>query len=234
MTTQGTNKNHKYLVAKLLAAGIGMFVFAIFLMPPLYDVFCEVTGLNGKTDGLYTGARSAVDSERTIKVQFIAKNNESMPWQFEPMQTEVRVHPGEETQISYFAKNVTGKYMVAQAIPSLVPFEATNYFHKTECFCFSNQPLDSGNQAELVLRFIVDSDLPKHINTLTLAYTLFDITQYSDQSAAVSVDGAQLTIFKLPVIKMLQGHPLETFTVLSQTNIWDNLDLRSPMPLNKG
>ena len=66
--------------------------------------------------------------------------------------------------------------MVGQAVPSLVPFKATNYFHKTECFCFNQQPLAAGESAELGLSFIVDRELPRQVNTITLSYTLFDIT----------------------------------------------------------
>ncbi len=187
MSVQEANRKTVKLVAKLFCTGVAMFVFAVFLMPPLYDVFCEVTGLNGKTDGLYQGAQQIVDEKRWIKVQFIANNNESMPWQFKPMQSQVRVHPGQEMQIAYYAKNTTQHDMVSQAVPSLVPFGATDYFHKTECFCFTHQPLPAGEEAELVLRFIVDKDLPKHINTLTLAYTLFDITDNSAKPKANEV-----------------------------------------------
>lgn len=162
-----------------------MFVFAIFIMPPIYDVFCELTGLNGKTDGRYTAGPTAVNEQRVVKVQFIAKNNETMPWHFKPATTEVQVHPGEPTLISYYAKNPTSKPMVGQAIPSLVPFAATNYFHKTECFCFNSQPLAAGEEAELVLQFIVDPEIPEHINTLTLAYTVFDVTDTVGEEIAV-------------------------------------------------
>ncbi len=91
------------------------------------------------------------------------------------------VHPGEQKRIDYLARNPTDKAMVGQAIPSLVPFKATNYFHKTECFCFEQQPLEAGASAELPMFFIVDRDIPKHINTITLSYTLFDVTdRFSD------------------------------------------------------
>ena len=179
------------LVAKLLATGVGMFVFAVFVMPPIYDVFCDITGLNGKTEGRYSATESTpVDEKRTVKVQFIAKNNETMPWQFKPVQTEIRVHPGEPTLVSYYAKNPTQFDMVGQAIPSLVPFAATNYFHKTECFCFNSQPLAAGEEAELALQFIVDPELPEYITTLTLAYTVFDITDVNQvqKSAGVTVN----------------------------------------------
>lgn len=182
------NKNIGKLVTRLLVTGVGMFAFAVFVMPPIYDVFCEITGLNGKTNGRYvTDGPTTVDEQRLVKVQFIAKNNESMPWQFKPTTTEIRVHPGEPTLISYYAKNPTGRAMVGQAIPSLVPFAATNYFHKTECFCFNSQALAAGEEAELALQFIVDPDIPEHIHTLTLAYTVFDITDSAQQQKEVTV-----------------------------------------------
>jgi len=164
------------LSAKLGVTVVGMFVFAIWIMPPLYDAFCEVTGLNGKTGGRYVATDSGIDTSRTIKVQFVSTNNEGMPWEFKPAVRTVTVHPGEQKRIDYLARNPTDKAMVGQAIPSLVPFKATNYFHKTECFCFEQQPLEAGASAELPMFFIVDRDIPKHINTITLSYTLFDVT----------------------------------------------------------
>lgn len=172
------------LCAKLGATVVLMFIFAVFIMPPLYDLFCDVTGLNGKTKGQFTGDANelGIDTSRIIKVQFIANNNENMPWDFHPVVKTVKVHPGEATVINYFARNTTSRDMVAQAVPSLVPFKAANYFHKTECFCFNQQPLAAGESTELGLSFIVDIDIPKQVNTITLSYTLFDITQKNNQA----------------------------------------------------
>lgn len=164
------------LSTKLGVGAVGMFVFAIWVLPPLYDAFCEVTGLNGKTGGRYEATDSGIDTSRTIKVQFVSTNNEGMPWEFKPAVRSVTVHPGEQKRIDYLASNPTERDMVGQAIPSLVPFKATGYFHKTECFCFEQQPLKGGESAELPMFFIVDRDIPKHINTITLSYTLFDVT----------------------------------------------------------
>lgn len=164
------------LTLKLGVAAVGMFVFAIWIMPPLYDAFCEVTGLNGKTGDRYTATDSGVDESREIKVQFVATNNEGMPWEFQPATRTVTVHPGEQTHINYHARNPTERDMVGQAIPSLVPFKASNYFHKTECFCFEQQPLTAGGSAELPMFFIIDRDIPRNIHTITLSYTLFDVT----------------------------------------------------------
>jgi len=176
------------LCAKLGITVVMMFVFAIFIMPPLYDLFCDVTGLNGKTGGPFASEKVnelGIDTSRTIKVQFLATNNENMPWEFRPHIQSVTVHPGEPTVINYFAENNTKMDMVAQAIPSVVPFKAANYFHKTECFCFNQQPLEAGKSADLGLSFIVDVDIPKHIKTITLSYTLFDITEEKEAKLAL-------------------------------------------------
>ncbi|MBX2807370.1 MAG: cytochrome c oxidase assembly protein [Cellvibrionaceae bacterium] len=170
------------LSIKLTLAAVLMFVFALFIMPPLYNLFCDITGLNGKTGGPFAGSVQGqdtlgVDRSRQINIQFIAHNNASMPWEFEPVVKTLAVHPGEMAEVHYLAHNPTGQAMVAQAVPSVVPYKAANYFHKTECFCFEQQPLAAGEQAQLGLSFMVDIDIPKQVHTITLSYTLFDITE---------------------------------------------------------
>lgn len=164
------------LAIKLIAVVGFMFVFAIFIMPPLYDVFCEVTGLNGKTGDRYEAVEAKVDTSREVKVIFVATNNEGMPWQFGPEVKSVTVHPGEQTRVNFLAKNPTDRDMIGQAIPSLIPYKAASYFHKTECFCFNQQALLAGEEAVLPMYFIVDQELPKYIKTITLSYTIFDVT----------------------------------------------------------
>lgn len=172
----------KKTLVKLLLSAAGMFLFAVFVMPPLYDVFCEVTGIGGKTAGPYQVTDAGVDTSRTVTVQFVATNNGAMPWDFSPKVHEVTVHPGEPTEVAFYAKNRTSRDMVAQAIPSLSPFNAAEYFHKTECFCFNQQPLEAGKEADMPLVFIVDRDLPNAVKTITLSYTLFDVTGRSINS----------------------------------------------------
>lgn len=171
--------NHKRTVLKSLLAVVGMFGFG-FAMVPLYDVFCDITGLNGKTGGRYeqTAAESMeVDQSRVVRVQFTTSNNENMPWEFRPMVHEIKVNPGELTEVNFFAKNTTGNTMVAQAVPSLSPSRGTDYFHKTECFCFNQQALKSNEEILMPMRFVVDPALPKDVPVLTLSYTLFDTTE---------------------------------------------------------
>jgi len=177
-----TSPIRKTLV-KLLFGAAGMFLFAVFVLPPLYDVFCDITGIGGKTAGRYQVTDAGVDTTRTVKVQFIATNNGAMPWDFAPKVHEVTVHPGESTEVAFYAKNRTSRDMVAQAIPNVTPFNAAEYFHKTECFCFNQQPLQAGMEANMPLVFIVDRDLPKSVRTITLSYTLFDVTGQSTNNS---------------------------------------------------
>jgi len=174
------------LVVKLLGGAVAMFFFAIFVLPPIYDVFCDITGLGGKTGGKYVAEESVVDESRTIRVQFVVTNNGDMPWEFKPMVHEVQVHPGQAVPIKFLARNTTDRDMVAQAIPSVSPINAARYFLKTECFCFNQQPLAAGEDAELPVVFIVDRDLPSAVHTITLSYTLFDITGRSEAPLAAS------------------------------------------------
>ena len=147
-------------------------------MVPLYDLFCEVTGLNGKTGGPYVfdEAQGQPDLSRSVKVNFITNTNEGMVWKFWPGSGSVKVHPGEANTVSFFVKNHTRYVMAGKAIPSVVPGAAAQYFHKTECFCFEQQILQPGEQMEMPMRFIVDRDLPKNIQSINLSYALFYVT----------------------------------------------------------
>lgn len=162
------------LVRRLVFVVIAMFGFG-FLLVPIYDVMCQAFGINGKTAAAYTGVQSA-DEARAVRVQFLATNAAGMQWQFGPQADQISVHPGATQEIRFVAYNPTDKPMTAQAIPSVSPSRAAAYFHKTECFCFTQQVLQPGERIEMPVRFIVDRDLPADVHHLTLAYTLFDIT----------------------------------------------------------
>lgn len=165
------------LTVKLVMASVAMFVFVFVVMVPLYDVLCDALGINGKTSGRsYVAEKIEVDTTREITVQFVTINNSGMPWIFEPSDVITTVNPGAMNDITFYAKNTTNKNMSAQAIPSVSPARASTYFHKTECFCFDKQDLTANTETHMPLRYIVDQNLPKDIQTITLSYTIFDIT----------------------------------------------------------
>ncbi|WP_299797753.1 cytochrome c oxidase assembly protein [uncultured Shewanella sp.] len=175
MTGNQVNANRK-LIGWLIAAAIGMFGFG-FALVPLYDVLCEQLGINGKTQSTASSYEAkTIDRDRTVTVEFMAQIQSDLPWEFKPEVTRMRVHPGELVRTNFKARNLSMNDLVGQAIPSVSPGQGAAYFNKTECFCFNQQRLTAKASAELPLIFYVDPDLPKSITTLTLSYTLYNIT----------------------------------------------------------
>ena len=165
------------IIVKLLATVFGMFGFG-FALVPLYDVICDITGLNGKTRAQYTAKEPLpVDEDRLVTIQFITNNNAGMHWEFRPMVRSLTVTPGKLNATEFYVHNPADSTITAQAVPSVTPSRAARYLHKTECFCFEQQQLRSGESLAMPLRFIIDSNLPGDIDTLTLSYTLYDITE---------------------------------------------------------
>ena len=171
--------------AKLVVMALCMFAFVFVVMVPLYNVLCDALGINGKTSSqAYTAVQAGVDESREITIQFIATNNEGMPWEFGPDDRIMKVNPGASNATVFHARNPLPEAMVAQAIPSVSPSRAAEYFHKTECFCFNQQPLAGESAAEMPLQFIIDRELPRDIRTITLSYTLFDVTAMAGDKVA--------------------------------------------------
>lgn len=168
-------KKNKKLLIFLTLFTLGMFGFG-YLMVPLYNVLCSSLGINGKTGGKTALSTGNVDESRTIMIQFMSVRNSQIPWVFRPKQRTVRIHPGENKRISYYAENTTNKTMVVQAIPSVSPGQAAKYLKKTECFCFTRQRMKAHVGMDWPILFHIEKDLPKNIHTITLAYTLFDLT----------------------------------------------------------
>ncbi len=179
-STEQVSKQVKTGTTKLVFTVIAMFGFG-FALVPLYDVFCDITGLNGKTATEATTYKADhIDKSRLITVQFISRTAQGAAWQFKPEMNSIQVHPGEMKFVKFYAKNESGQHAIGQAIPSVSPGIAANYFQKIECFCFNQQPLKASEDVWMPLQFYVDPELPEDINELTLSYTLFDVTASKD------------------------------------------------------
>lgn len=168
---------HHSTVKRLLVVVALMFGFA-FALVPLYDVLCDITGLNGKTASTAaTDGPAAVDEDRSVRVSFITRRSGGIPWAFESREHSVRVHPGEITLVNFFVRNDSGDTVIAQAIPSVSPGEAAPHLKKTQCFCFEQQSLAGGGEMDMPMIFYLDPALPAHVEEITLSYTLYDITE---------------------------------------------------------
>ncbi len=161
----------------LFLAPVLMFGFG-YLMVPIYNVFCEITGLNGKTGTLTQdeARRLDVDEDRLVRVEFTGSLNQYAPWDFAPQVASMMVHPGKQYRTSYVATNRLDQVLVGQAVPSVSPGRAASHFNKTECFCFVQQTFAAGETRDMPLVFVVDPALPQNMDTVTLSYTFFDVT----------------------------------------------------------
>ncbi len=173
--TETRDRENSRLTLKLLGIAAGSFAFG-FALVPLYDIMCEITGFGNQKDLQEQTAAivEAPDLARTITVDFVAELPTVGSWEFRPVVKSMQVHPGQLYAVEYLAHNLTGKDTVAHAVPNVAPGTAAGYFHKTECFCFIPQNFAKDEQRSMPVRFIVDRDLPQHLDRVTLSYVFYD------------------------------------------------------------
>ncbi|CAM2743539.1 cytochrome c oxidase assembly protein [Legionella worsleiensis] len=172
-------KKQRKLLIVLTLVVLGMFAFG-FALVPIYNTLCRTLGINGKTNPqaiAYDVTKAKITKDRVVLVEFVATNNSGIPWDFYPKISKIKVHPGEIAKLSFYAENKTDHRMTVQAIPSVTPGIAAKYLKKTECFCFTQQTLNGHEAMDMPLLFHLDADLPEQINTVTLSYTLFDVSE---------------------------------------------------------
>lgn len=164
---------HRPLVVQLLIMAVAMFGFG-YLLVPLYDVFCEITGFGGRTNAVAAVVEEAPDLTREIRVEFVTTVNEYAQFEFAADADSMTVSPGKMYSATFTAKNLAGTHKVAQAVPSVAPTAAAEHFTKIECFCFTSQEFVANEERAMPLQFIVNPDLPDYVDTITLQYTFFD------------------------------------------------------------
>jgi cytochrome c oxidase assembly protein subunit 11 len=154
---------------------VGMFGFG-FALVPLYEVLCEITGINGKTGRTDAQAVqvSQIDTSRRVTIEFTGQVMSGLPWEFRPLQPKIELHPGESATVYYVARNLSDQRIIGQATPSVSPAKAAVHFKKVECFCFTQQALGGGESQRMPVRFLLERDLPKEVTTLTLSYAFFN------------------------------------------------------------
>jgi cytochrome c oxidase assembly protein subunit 11 len=167
------SRKHRSLVGQLLIMTIGMFGFG-FLLVPLYDVFCDITGFGGRTNTEAAIVEEAPDLTRKIRIEFVTTVNSYAQFEFAADADSMTVNPGKMYYATFTAKNLAGTDKVAQAVPSVAPAAAAEYFTKIECFCFTSQEFMADEERAMPLQFIVNPDLPDYVDTITLQYTFFD------------------------------------------------------------
>lgn len=169
------------IVVKLVLIAVLMFGFGYALVP-LYEAFCRITGFGGKTDIIEEAAASAIEvSDRTIDVTFTSHSHSALPWEFKPLTGAMDVKVGEIKDAVFYVKNYSDKPITGMATFNVTPPRAGFHFKKTECFCFTKQVLQPGEEKEMAVRFMLDTEMPDDVHELTLSYTFFDNSKYAGQ-----------------------------------------------------
>lgn len=181
------DKGIRHSVIILTCLVIFMFAFT-YLMVPIFTYACQKLGINGKNVMTATVPKTGMqlDESRLIKVEFASTIHGNVGFKFEPLQRVIRIHPGERKLIYFYAENQTGKDKTIQAVPSITPADGARFFKKIECFCFTQQFFKKGEKADMFVNFYIDPSVPKNIKEITLAYTLFDVTDANNKKPITS------------------------------------------------
>ena len=165
IATQNRQLMGKLLVIVVLMAGFG------FAMVPMYRQICEALGIT-QTRAV-AAANTQVDASRSVTVELVA-SSAGLPWRFEAIDREVKLHPGQLATVTYRVVNTMGRPVTAHAVMNAAPSNAGRYIEKQACFCFSDQTLAAGEERVMPVVFRVRPDAPKDLATISLSYTFFE------------------------------------------------------------
>ncbi len=146
---------------------------------PLYDLFCRVTGFGGTTQ-VATEAEAnqaaALGVGREISIRFDASLARGVPWEFAPVQATDPVRIGQRDMAVYTARNLSSEPITGTATFNVEPAQAGAYFNKIQCFCFTEQTLEPGQEVSMPVLYyvdpaILDDEVIGDIEQITLSYT---------------------------------------------------------------
>ncbi len=181
---------------RVMAMGVAGFVAGMvglaFASVPLYRMFCQATGYNGTVQEGAAAAPGAGDV--TLTIRFNANVNPGLPWHFAPERRSMPLRVGEEGMAFYTAASTATEATTGVATYNVTPEVVGRYFHKTACFCFNEQTLAAGQQAEMPLTFWVDPEIARDpntagIRTITINYTFFRTLEDAARSGALANAG---------------------------------------------
>jgi cytochrome c oxidase assembly protein subunit 11 len=182
-TTASSGIENKNLRLAMMAFGIALAMVALgFASVPLYRMFCQVTGFAGTTQvGTESDAAIAANLAKSagtppISIRFDGNTDPGLPWDFAPERTTDTVQIGIRDLAFFTAKNNSSKPITGTATFNVEPEQAAPYFNKIQCFCFTEQTLQPGEEVRMPVLFYVDPAALEDPNMdgveqITLSYT---------------------------------------------------------------
>src|SRR5580704_698382 len=173
----------------LLATVVCGMVGLSFASVPLYRLFCQATGFGGTTQRAAAAPDAIVGA--LVTVRFDAQTAPDLGWEFRPLESAVRLHPGEQREVLFRSTNRTAETLTGTATFNVTPTKTGVYFDKLQCFCFNEQQLKPGESRDMGVVFFVDPDLltdpnTSDVRTITLSYTMFRAPQAERSNTAAA------------------------------------------------
>ncbi len=153
-----------------------------FAAVPLYDLFCRVTGFGGTTQRYDAAAAAATPQvlSNTMSIRFDANVSPGLPWKFQPEHPTDQISVGARDMAIFIAENQSAHAITGTASFNVTPTQAGKYFTKIQCFCFTEQKLEPGQQIRMPVLFFVDPAImddpdARDIQEITLSYTFHPV-----------------------------------------------------------
>ena len=161
----------------LAMIGVGLAMLGLgFASVPLYRIFCQQTGFNGTTQRADAGVDVQQATGHMLSIRFDSNVQPGMPWQFHPERPTQTVTVGAKSMAIFVAKNMSDRPVTGTASFNVTPTQAGAYFTKIECFCFTQQTLQPGQEVRMPVLYYVDPAIledenAKGVEQITLSYT---------------------------------------------------------------
>ena len=169
------NQKNKNLALAVIAVFLGMTALS-FASVPIYNIFCKVTGFAGTTQ--VAAKSSTYTGTRNINVKFDSNIDSKLNWKFIAKQDSIKVKTGQNAIAFYYAENKSNNDIIGTSVYNVTPHIAAKYFHKIQCFCFTEQLLKSGQKMLMPVTFYIDPEIEKDyllkdLDEITLSYTFY-------------------------------------------------------------
>ncbi|QJQ31561.1 cytochrome c oxidase assembly protein [Sphingomonas lacunae] len=167
---------------------VGMIAVAMtalgFAAVPLYRIFCQVTGFGGTTMRVTEeeASKFVVADGKTISVRFDSNVSGNLPWSFRPERQRDTISIGARDMMVFVARNDSDRPITGTATFNVTPTQAGPYFSKVQCFCFTEQRLEPGQEVRMPVIYYVDPKLlddvdARDVKEITLSYTFYPVDE---------------------------------------------------------
>lgn len=191
-TLSGSNRKVAILASAFALAMLGLGWASV----PLYRLFCQMTGFGGTAQRVTAEQAAGIKAvSRTISVRFDANVDRGLSWQFVPEQVTQTTQLGSRTLAVYRARNLSDQPVTGRASFNVSPDEAGKYFTKIQCFCFTEQTLQPGQELRMPVIYYVDPAIlededASKIRQITLSYTFHEDRNAGAKGDAKALDRA--------------------------------------------